>query len=87
MSSGLVATIGWGALFVTYCVFKWQKIEAPALDTAFPLLTGGWVGMLTLAQSKKNQKTEEKVDNTQAEVEKLKEVAVQKHPEISKGLE
>jgi hypothetical protein len=86
MSSGLIATVGWFSLLIVYCVFKWQKIEAPSIDQAFLLLTGGWVGMLTLAQNRKNQKVEEKADSAQADVDKLKEVAVQNHPESAGDL-
>lgn len=80
LASGLIYTIGWGVLLVVYSTFQVLKIEAPALDQAFLLLTGGWVGMLTLAQSRKNQKVEE-------DVSKLKKVAVEEHPEKAGELE
>ena len=80
MSNGLIATLAWGAVLALYCVFQALKIEAPALNQAFLLLTGGWVGMLTLAQSKKNAKVEQDVD-------KLKEVAKEHHPEIAGDLD
>ena len=79
MSVGLVATTAWFLLLVLYCVFLALKIEAPALNNAFLLLTGGWVGMLTLAQGNKNKHTE-------ATVEKIKE-AIAKHPEVEAELE
>lgn len=67
MGNGLLATIAWFVLLILYVVFRSLKIEAPGLDLAFQVLTGGWVAMLTLAQSRKNQKTER-------DVEVLKEV-------------
>jgi hypothetical protein len=74
MSVGLVATAAWFLLLILYCVFLWLKIEAPALNNAFLLLTGGWVGMLTLAQGNKNKRVE-------ASVEKIKEV-IAKRPDV-----
>jgi hypothetical protein len=61
MGNGLVATIAWFLLLVLYSVFRALHVDAPGLDQAFLLLTGGWVGMLTLAQSRKSQKVEEDV--------------------------
>ena len=101
MSSGFLATVAWFLLLVLYSVFKALKIDAPALDTSFQLLTGGWVAMLTLAQSKKNAKTEEKAeearetandasaraDKAEKTVKKLKKVAVDKHPETEDELD
>lgn len=75
MASGLVATVAWVLVLVIYCVFRAFGIEDPLLGQAFLLLTGAWVGNLTLAQGKKNAKVE-------YDVEKLKKVAVQEHPEV-----
>jgi hypothetical protein len=61
MSNGLLATVAWFILLILYVTFRGFKIEAPGLDLAFQVLTGGWVAMLTLAQSRKNLKTEEEV--------------------------
>ncbi|QHB37455.1 membrane protein [Mycobacterium phage Leopard] len=71
MSNGLIATAAWFVLFIVYCVFQALKIEAPALNQAFLLLTGGWVGMLTLAQSRKQAKTEEKAERAEEKVNEL----------------
>lgn len=62
MSNGLLATIAWFILLVIYCTFKAKGIEDPTLGNAFILVTGAWVGMLTLAQGRKNAKTEEKAE-------------------------
>lgn len=59
MSSGLLATIAWGIILVTYCVFRAFGIEDPILGQVFLLLTGLWVGNLTLAQGKKQAKLED----------------------------
>lgn len=80
MSNGLIATIAWFIVLVLYSVFQSLHVDAPGLNQAFLLLTGGWVGMLTLAQSKKNAETAEDVD-------KLKEVAKEKHPDIAGEIE
>lgn len=62
MANGLLATIAWGVVLVTYCVFRAYGIEDPILGQVFLLLTGLWVGNLTLAQGKKTARTDEKVD-------------------------
>lgn len=80
MSNGLVATIAWVIVLILYCTFQALRIDAPGLNQAFFLLTGGWVGMLTLAQGKKNA-------DTKNDVEKLKEVAKENHPETTGELE
>lgn len=80
MSSGLLATVAWFAVLVIYCTFRAFKIEDPLLGQAFLLLTGAWVGNLTLAQGRKNQQVEQKVD-------KLTQVAKAEHPEIAGELE
>lgn len=74
-SSGLISTVAWFFVLTIYCVFKAFKIEDPILGQAFLLLTGAWVGTLTLAQGKKTAKTED-------DVEKLKEVAKKSHPDV-----
>lgn len=68
MSSGLLATVAWGVSLVTYCGFRAFGIQDPILGQVFLLLTGLWVGNLTIAQGRKNAKVEEKV-------EKLEQVA------------
>lgn len=80
MSSGLLATVAWFVVLVIYCTFRAFKIEDPLLGQAFLLLTGAWVGNLTLAQGKKQAKVE-------AKVEKLEEVAKKDHPEVATELE
>lgn len=68
MASGLIATIAWFVVLVTYCTFRAFGIEDPLLGQAFLLLTGAWVGNLTLAQGKKAAHVEEKVDRLQSEL-------------------
>lgn len=80
MSSGLLGTVAWFAVLIIYCVFRAFGIEDPLLGQAFLLLTGAWVGNLTLAQGKKTAKVE-------AQVEKLKEVAKAEHPEVAGELD
>lgn len=80
MSSGLLATVAWFVVLIIYCAFRAFGIEDPLLGQAFLLLTGAWVGNLTLAQGKKNAKVE-------YDVEKLKRVAKEEHPEISGELD
>lgn len=74
MANGLVATIAWGLVLVIYCTFRAFKIEDPLLGQAFLLLTGAWVGTLTIAQGKKTAKVEEKVERLEKEVEHNKVV-------------
>jgi hypothetical protein len=76
MTNGLIATIAWFIVLILYCAFQALHVDAPGLNQAFLLLTGGWVGMLTLAQSKKNAET-------QGDVDKLKTVAKKEHPELA----
>jgi hypothetical protein len=59
MGSGLIATIAWFILLCLYVGAQSLSIEAPGIHTAFTMLTGGWVAMLTLAQSRRSQKNEE----------------------------
>lgn len=84
MSSGLVATIGWFALLVIYCTFQALHIDVPAVNNAFPILTGGWVGMLTLAQSAKNRQTADDTEQNKEDVKQLKKVAKKEHPKVAK---
>lgn len=76
MSNGLVATVAWFVVLVIYCLFRAFGIEDPLLGQAFLLLTGAWVGNLTLAQGKKTAKVEQ-------DVQKLKQVAKENHPEVA----
>lgn len=71
MANGLISTIAWTLVLIIYCTFRAFKIEDPLLGQAFLLLTGAWVGTLTIAQGKKNQQTEQKV-------EKLEQVVKEK---------
>lgn len=80
MANGLIATIAWGILLIIYSTFRALKIDAPGLDVAFQLLSGGYVGLLTLLAGKKSQKVQD-------EVEQLKEVAKKQHPESAGDLE
>lgn len=59
MANGLVATVAWFLVLGVYCTFRAYGIEDPALGQAFLVLTGAWVGVLTLAQGKKQTKIEE----------------------------
>lgn len=93
MSNGLVATIAWGFVLVIYCTFRAFKIEDPFIGQAFLLLTGAWVGLLTLVAGKKTAKTADKAEDAAAEVarlqaklDKLAEVAKKDHPEIEHEL-
>ena len=80
LSSGLVGTVMWGVVLVVYCVFKAFKIDDPILGQAFLLLTGLWVGNLTIAQGKKQTKVEQQLET---KIEKLTEVAKKEHPDIT----
>jgi len=68
MSNGLIGTIAWGIVLIAYCTFRAFGIEDPLLGQAFLLLTGAWVGNLTIAQSKKQAAVEEKVNRLEREV-------------------
>ena len=70
-SNGLLATVGWFLTLIIYCTFRAFEIEDPFLGQAFLLLTGLWVGNLTLAQGKKQAKTEEKADRAERKVDEL----------------
>lgn len=100
MANGLIATIAWVLVLAIYCTFKAIHIDDPLLGQAFLLLTGAWVGSLTLAQGRKVSKNEEQVesnrvaleqqkesaDNVEKRVERLTEVAKQEHPQIAEDL-
>lgn len=78
MSNGLVASLAWFVILILYCTFQVLHIDAPGLNQAFLLLTGGWVGMLTLAQSKKNTReeikaNEEKMEQLQKDIDENNE--------------
>ena len=73
-ANGVLATAGWFLTLIIYCTFRAFKIEDPFLGQAFLLLTGLWVGNLTLAQSKKQSKTEEKAEQAVRKVDELQEV-------------
>jgi len=75
MSSGLLGTIAWFVVFVVYCVFRAFGVEDPLLGQAFLLLTGAWVGNLTIAQGKKSAKVER-------DVRELKKFARKNHPDV-----
>ena len=73
VSSGKLATVGWFLVLGLYCYFRGAlRIEDPSLGQAFLVLTGGWVGFLTLAMNKKNVKAEEKADDAADDIETLK---------------
>ena len=59
MSNGLISTMAWFLVLIIYVVFRANDIEDPALGQAFLVLTGAWVGVLTLAQGKKQAKVED----------------------------
>lgn len=73
-SSGLLATFGWFLTLIIYCTFRAFKIEDPFLGQAFLLLTGLWVGNLTLAQGKKQAQTEKKAERAEQKADALLEV-------------
>lgn len=73
VSSGKLATAGWCVVLVMYCFFRGVlKIEDPSLGQAFLVVTGGWVGFLTLAMNKKHVKTEEKAADATDDIAILK---------------
>jgi hypothetical protein len=80
MSSGLLATVAWFVVLIIYCAFRAFGIEDPLLGQAFLLLTGAWVGNLTLAQGKKAAKVEQ-------DVQKLKQVVKEEHPGVAGELD
>jgi hypothetical protein len=83
MSSGLLATIAWGIVLVTYCAFRAFGIEDPILGQVFLLLTGLWVGNLTIAQGKKQARTEEAAVTAKVTAEE----AERKVEELAEGAE
>lgn len=70
MANGLLSTIAWFVVLIIYCVFRAFGIQDPLLGQAFLLLTGAWVGNLTLAQGKKTAKQEETREEAVHEVER-----------------
>jgi|SRR6478735_1278096 len=83
LTNGLLATIVWVVVFIVYCTFKAFKIEDPILGNVFQLLTGLWIGTLTLAQGKKANKVEETAAEAKETAEEL-EKRIQKLIERSK---
>lgn len=74
-ASGAVATAAWVLVLILYCVFRAFGIEDPIIGQAFLLLTGLWVGNLTLAQGKKQAKTEETAKRAEAKAYELEQRA------------
>jgi hypothetical protein len=62
LSNGLITTVSWFLVLVTYCTFRAFGIEDPLLGQAFLLLTGAWIGHLTLVQGKKQARVEDQVE-------------------------
>lgn len=81
MANGMLATIAWAVVLVVYCTFRAFKIEDPLLGQAFLLLTGAWVGTLTLAQGRKTAEAEEKA----AKAEKKAEAAEEKINDLAQA--
>lgn len=75
MSNGLAATIAWGVVLVIYVTFRAFKIEDPLLGQAFLLLTGAWVGSLTLAQGRKTAEAEQKATEAKEDAAAAREKA------------
>lgn len=70
-ANGALATAGWVLVLIVYCTFRAFKIEDPILGQAFLLLTGLWVGNLTIAQGKKSAKVEETAERAEAKADAL----------------
>lgn len=71
MSSGLIATVAWVVVLITYCTFRAFGIEDPIIGQVFLLLTGAWVANLTLAQGKKQARMEETAAVAKTRAEKV----------------
>lgn len=70
-ANGALATAGWVLVLIVYCTFRAFKIEDPILGQAFLLLTGLWVGNLTIAQGRKASKVEETAVRAEAKADAL----------------
>jgi hypothetical protein len=67
-------------VLVTYCAFRAFGIEDPILGQVFLLLTGLWVGNLTIAQGKKQAATAQtaaKAQETAVEAERKVETLIE----------
>ena len=73
MSNGLLATIAWVLVLIVYSVFKALKIEDPTIGNVFQLVTGMWVGILTLAHNRKQADVKEAAEDAVDDVTALKE--------------
>lgn len=88
LSNGLIGTVAWVIVLVIYCCFRAFGIEDPLFGQVFLMLTGAWIGNLTIAQNRKTARVEEKteqtaqrVEATAQRVERLADVAAEHHPE------
>lgn len=64
-ANGMLATVAWFIMLVAYITLRAFGIEDPLLGQAFLLLTGAWVGNLTIAQGRKTAEIEEKADRAE----------------------
>jgi hypothetical protein len=70
-ANGALATAGWVLVLIVYCAFRAFGIEDPIIGQAFLLLTGLWVGNLTIAQGKKQARVEQTAVEAKEKVEAL----------------
>lgn len=81
LQNGRFAALIWAAVFIVFITFRVLHIDdGGAVTNAFVAMTGILVGNLGIAQGKRSAKTE-------TDVERLKETAIQQHPEAREWLD
>lgn len=73
MANGLLATIAWVLVLIVYTVFKALKIEDPTIGNVFQLVTGMWLGILTLAHQRRQADAKVVAEDARDDVDSLKE--------------
>lgn len=67
--NGVLATAGWIMVLGVYIGFRSFGIQDPIIGQAFLLVTGLWVGNLTIAQSKRNVVVEDTAKRAEAKAD------------------
>lgn len=81
LQNGRFTALVWALVFVVFIMFRIFNIDdGGAVTNAFVAMTGILVGNLGIAQGRRSAKTE-------TDIEKLKETAIQQHPEAREQLD
>lgn len=80
LHNGRASTIAMFLVFVVYVTFQLLHIHDEVITNVFVTMAGIWIGNLGIAQGRKTQRIEEKVN-------RLQEVAITHHPDAAPAVE